>query len=337
MSRESSSWLNQMVLVGFKLKRGFAWHYRLEDQGDEPNHYDGPVPVEDVIRRLFNFTVDEREVYVLTDSGYVAIPNRKAMVTSDSETVLGIFKGGYQGHDYKEWLIDTVGHILDDELSIGSAMLLRNRAQACVSVEMPENITTPEGVVFRPWIGAWTSYDGSLATTFKAHVQDIVCDNTRDIAASEDGGQFKVRHSKYSNMKLKDARDALGILHTMGADFAHEVAELTSQKVSDTQFRKLLDILVPIPEDEGRGKTLNERKQAELINLWGFDQRVAPWKGTAYGAVQAFNTWNHHFATVRNGSNGDTTRFLRNMENVITGKMGAKDTEVLTALASVTA
>lgn len=335
MSRESSWWLNNMVLVGFTDKRGPAWHYRVEDQGEESNHYPGGIPVEDVQRRLFNFKVEDQAVYILTDSGFQEIPRRKAMVTSDDQTVLGIFKESYRGHDYNEWLVDTVASILDDDLSIGSAMLLRNRGQACVSVEMPENITTPEGVEFRPWIGAWTSYDGSLATTFKAHVQDIVCDNTREIAQSEDGRVFKVRHSKYSGMRLRDARDALGILHTMGADFAEEVATLTSQKVTDAQFRTILDYIVPVPEDDGRGKTMAEDKQQELLTLWAFDERVAPWRNTAYGVFQAFNTWNHHYAIVRNGANGETTRFLRNMENVLNGKMAAKDNEVLAALATL--
>jgi len=51
---------------------------------------------------------------------------------------------------------------LDDNLSISSAGLLRNRV-AWVEVSVPDNITTPEGVVFRPNPLATTSFDGSLA------------------------------------------------------------------------------------------------------------------------------------------------------------------------------
>ena len=58
--------------------------------------------------------------------------------------------------------------ILDDNLSISSAGLLRNRV-AWVEVSVPDNITTPEGVVFRPNPLATTSFDGSLATSYKAH------------------------------------------------------------------------------------------------------------------------------------------------------------------------
>jgi hypothetical protein len=48
-----------MTLIGFTSKRGNAWHYRQEDQGNEPNHYPDAIPMDDVLRRLFNFEVWE--------------------------------------------------------------------------------------------------------------------------------------------------------------------------------------------------------------------------------------------------------------------------------------
>ena len=62
MSQETFSWLNRNVLVGFTDKRGDAWHYRASDQGDEPNHYTGAIPVADVERRLFHWTPVEGTV-----------------------------------------------------------------------------------------------------------------------------------------------------------------------------------------------------------------------------------------------------------------------------------
>ena len=49
-------------MIGFTDKRGNAWHYREALQGEEPNHYPGPVPVTDVHRRLFNWTPTEEEI-----------------------------------------------------------------------------------------------------------------------------------------------------------------------------------------------------------------------------------------------------------------------------------
>jgi len=77
--------------------------------------------------------------------------------------------------------------------------------------------------------------------------------------------------------------------------------------------------------------TKAENKRAELVNLYNFDERVAPWKGTQYGVAMAFNTWRQHNATVRKG----VPRGVRNMENLVTGKTGVEDRNVLDTLAII--
>src|SRR6478735_12331906 len=123
--------------------------------------------------------------------------------------VMGIFTTGYVMHQYREWLLTTVGNILDDTLAISSAGLLRGGAVAWVEVSVPETITTPEGFSFRPNLLATTSFDGSIATTFKRTVTATVCDNTRELALAEPGQGYKVKHSRYSVAKLAEAREAL--------------------------------------------------------------------------------------------------------------------------------
>lgn len=333
MSRETMSWLNLNTLIGHTDKRGNAWHYRQELQGIESNHYSGPVPADDVLRRLFNFRVVESPMFVRTETGeYAEIPGRKAMMRSDNGIVLGVFKSGYQGHQYDEWLLENVANILDDQLGIGSAGLLRQGGQAWVSVEMPENIQTPEGVEFRPNLLATTSFDGTLATTYKNVRTDVVCDNTREQALGEDGNQFKVKHTKYSGLKIRDAREALQIVHTMADDFAAEIAKLCATKVSDDDFLRHMQIMIPINDETSKiGMTNAEKKRAEIVQLYNFDNRVAPWKGTAYGVSQAYNTWNQHFKTVKKG----VPRQVRNMENLVNGLTAKDDANVLTVLAGV--
>ena len=49
----------------------------------------------------------------------------------------------------------------------------------------------------------------------------------------------------------------------------------------------------------GPGLTLADRKRAVLQQLWTRDPRVSPWTGTAHGALQAVNTYDHHEGIVR--------------------------------------
>lgn len=338
MSKETAAWLNTMTLIGHTDKRGHAWHYRESEQGAEPNHYSGSIPVEDVRRRLFDWEVvtgnvsstgmNEAGVFTIVDA------TRKTMLRppgalgpQDEGAVMGVFKNGYDGHSFKTWLLDEVATILDDTLSIGSAGLLSQGAVAWVQVEVPDNITTPEGVVFRPNLLATTSFDGTVATTYKRTITNVVCDNTMAAGLAEDGQVFKVKHTKNSSLKLLEARDALAVVHTIADDFMAEVADLTSVKVSDGDWAKFIDMLAPVQGKTGRGATVAQNKRDALNTLWRDDERVAPWKNTAYGAVQAINTYEQHGKTPRGRSKAE-----RNMTNAVKGVFDGLDRQTASTI-----
>jgi len=368
MSQETSAWLNQYVLVGFTEERGTAWHYRASDQGDRPNHYPGAIPVEDVRERLFDWEALPSPVY--TDSLATLLGNvqaaerdpidaeldkilgrtstlvqappaiekvvaedRQAFIHSKTGDVLGIFKAGYQGHQYKKWLLEITTEIVGRELGIGSAGLLKNGAVAWVSFEVPKSITTREGVTFRPNLISTTSFDGSLATTYKRIVTNVVCDNTHAAGLSEIGQQFKARHSKNSGLKIDKAREALQLVHDTAAEFEREVTRLCQIDVSDRSWSAFLDAHTEIAGKEKASRTKALKKQDELRQLWNKDPRVEPWKGTAWGVLQAVSTHAHHVATVRKG----TDRAERNQTKTLGNEWRNQEAETLATLDKVLA
>ena len=356
MSKETSTWLNTMVLVGQTDKRGTAWHHRGDLQtpwsvtlpdgttlSGTGNHYPGYIPVEHVTGRLFNWEALEAPVFaqvgILPDgtAEYEPIPNQKRIYPSDDPAhTFWIAKDSYQPHDYTDTLVNSLADIIDtsqEDLGITSAGLLRQRAVAWVEISVPDTIVTPEGIAFRPNILATTSLNGTSATIWKRTVTDTVCDNTRTIALAEKGQQYKIRHSKYSNLKLADARQALNIIHTTADDIEQEFAELCRIEVTDKQFFDIVNaVLMPKGEPESKnGKTLVEKKKGELSQLWRNDNRVSPWANTAYGTVQAFNTWEQHFKGTRKG----TQVAERNMLETINGGIEENDRMVYATMMRV--
>lgn len=288
-------------------------------------------------RRLFDWVAESRPiaVQVPVETGYGTelnslgggswkiIPGRQAVVRSDTNAVMGIFAAGYERHQYEEWLLRTVANLLDEDLSISSAGLLKGGAIAWVEVGVPYAIDTPEGVTFRPNLLATTSFDGSIATTFKRTITATVCDNTRDLALSEAGAQVKVKHSKNSKLKLMEAREALDVIHTTSDAFAAEVAALCRISVSDKEWAQFVDRLVPNDNAlTGRALTMAQNKRESLKSLYDLDDRVAPWAGTAFGVVQAVNTYEHHERTVRGAARAD-----RNMLRTVSGEFAKLDRE----------
>lgn len=316
MSAETYEHLNTQTLIGFTSKRGNAWHYRADLQGDEPNHYPTDVPVADVLRRLFHWTPEVGPAETTIGGKRYVDHTRKVIVRPDTETILGTFKSTYQVHRYDEWLLDNVAAITDTgELKIGSAGLLKGGAVAWVQFELEETLDVAN-VQYRPFLTAATSLDGSIATTYQCGHQVVVCDNTMVQALGETAAsRIRIRHSRHSLGRLTDVREALGIVYETADAFAAEIASLTARTVSEAQWQKFLDEYTGrSAELDGKAEAHAKRRASELEALWATDERVSPWRGTAWGVLAATNTHMHHVQTVRGAS-----RIDRNTERMVLG------------------
>jgi phage/plasmid-like protein (TIGR03299 family) len=327
MGLETAKWYNTMCLIGMAAERGNAWHYMASEQGMEPNHYDGPIPIDDVRRRLLNWNPVERPVYIgggLDGETPVLDPTRKAIVRDDNHALLSITGADYKAHGYDEYLLDGLAQVLDinsGDLVIGSAVLLKNGAVMCVQIETPETIVTPSGVAYRPHIAAATSLDRSMKTTYKGGNIVVVCDNTMTAYFNQPTPQYKLGHTSRSVLDPQVARENLEILHKQADGFTREVEELIATTVTDAMLIKFLDEWAPITKVEtGIKRKKDEERRGKLLTMWNEDERVAPYKGTAWGALALTSTYRLHERSVRNVTRGE-----RNRLDALTGKTEVED------------
>lgn len=338
MSQETREWLSTNVLVGMTSERGNAWHYREGDQ----NHYEGPIPAGDVVRRLFDWEAvkvpvlaqlpsDKDNFNALDDDGgyrrNVRIPNMVAIARSDNGFIFPrAFSEGFEPHQLADTLIGATSNILGDSLVITSAGLLRQGAVGWVEVSVPETLhDSLTGFSYRPNLLATTSFDGSLASTWGKTITATVCDNTHSAALGEMGEQkVKVRHSKHSKLAIESAREALSLITQLDEGYLAALHHQAATTVTDKQWFAFLDAWSPLPDEKGSALTRSENRRDEIQDLYRRDPRVAPWSGTAFGVVQAVNTWTHHFQEVRG-----STRQERNMERTVSGKVDALDADTL--------
>jgi hypothetical protein len=132
-------------------------------------------------------------------------------------------------------------------------------------------------------------------------------------------------------------REALEIVAAVGDDFSEQVEEQTNTTVSDEEWAKFQDEIASLVDEkgnakEGRSLTLAQSKRETLDRLWNHDNRVAPWKGTAFGVIQAVNTATHHEFTVRGAERAE-----RNMLRTVTGEWDKLDRSTLDTLQKVLA
>lgn len=377
MSRETIEWLNENTMVGFTADRE---HYRdkgwvvFDDRIGEnrawwaldgyEHGYPGAIPPEEVVKVLFNWTPVESEIMhkvrvnsqgeTLTlemdehdamdaDGPFIWVPDQrfKGILHPRTNYVFGTFGiESYKVHNYEQWLLKNVANILDAELGIESAGLLRNGGVAYVNVTLPEEVVTDAGMGIRSRLLAVTSVDGTKATQYRMTDHVAICDNSLDMALAMGAEGFKVKHTSRSLTRLQDAKEALGIIYEHSEVMVKFLDSLADVDVTDAQFKQIVDQIKPIPAPERgikKGKnvitnqraiTIAENTQEDLTRMWKSDPRAKQWHGTLLGAFQATNTWHNHERTSNDNGvekvmtstiNGDVAKFDAAFFDIVAG------------------
>jgi phage/plasmid-like protein (TIGR03299 family) len=343
MSAESLTWLNTMTLQGYKETRGTAWHYDAGSQGEEDNHYPGAIPPADIKRRLFYWVATEGAVKARVKAGgkwkTTTVTGKKALSHPETGEVFSIVGSGFQVHNYWQWLVENFKTILDadgKDLGIGSAGLLKGGAQAWVQIELPESIEGPGGIVHRPFLTGSAVLDGSRSTSYSTGSVLAVCDNTLSSALASACDMIKYPHRSGTEFKAQDVRDVLKILFEQADEVNAELDQLLNVPVSDAKWEQFVTAHIgkDRPAEAGRGQVNWDTTHDGLTELWKNDPMVAPWTGTAFGALQAVSTWRHHHQVAKNVAGG---RPERNMISRLDGTSDREDAKALQKLQLVLA
>ena len=299
----------------------------------------------------------ENEPYILTKT--VPVTSYKALGREDwvltgvpedeedgADAILSIQGDSYGIHQLKKVFINTTAEIVGglDEIGVMSAGLLKWGRRAWITVSINEDLhSDAANFDYRPCLTVSTSFDGSLPTSWTRTLDLPVCDNTLDweLMRAGESGKFVLKHTKNSVARIKDAKQALGLLTEQADEMDRMLAEMTNIEVSEKQFQTWLNKMVPVPDVKvstvsitsvqgeqieaqkvsTRGQTIAVNKRDRLVEMWDRDPRVAPWKNTKFGILQLWNTYQHHESTVKGasalGGNKVQARVEANMMRVI--------------------
>lgn len=354
MSRFSLGTLHNIILRGITAAQGMAWWYDATTEaariaaGMDPSHYEGPVPF-GAVERLFRRTVDPILVapsFTFTDANgnvrTVTDETRRGVLNRVNGSVFYVGSDGYNPHEYVQKLLQETSAIVSGTLRITSAGCFDDGAEAFVSVAFPETVEI-HGAHVHPYLLRFSSLNGKRGTGTKPVATLVECDNTYASALSERTATHTEKHTRHSNKGdddyLDEIRRVVGVqIEAVAESFAAKVDGLVKTPVSPEHWQSFLNLYVPIPEQDGRGKTMAETKRDTLSSLYANDRRVAPWSGTAFGVLQATNTYAQHYAIVRSGDdNADkaAVRAIRNLQNTLSGKVAESDDYAMATLQKV--
>jgi len=299
----------------------------------------GAIPLERV-RDLFDFTAANAPVFTMRDGLPAEVPGRHAIIHEGTGDVLNVTSKRYGIHQFSEVLLDNLLTLTDstsDDLEIVGAGLLRRGAVGWVQVQA--NRMRVAGDDLAPTITLASSHDGSLATSYRVGLFRFACSNQIGALRAKGQGVYRLKHTLHSKVRFGEARGVLGLMFDEAEVMAAHVAQLVDQPVSDAEWEKIVKRLHPAPAQDASlaAQTRWENRRATLRRLWTEDERVAPYRGTAWGVMQTFSTFHHHERGQRRTDGGAVTRAGYVMHEYLSGRLNRIDRATDDAIAAVLA
>lgn len=300
---------------------------------------EGAVPFQRV-RDLFDFTVGHAPVFTMRGGVPTEVAGKHAVVRTDNEAVLNVTSKRYGIHQFSEVLVDnllTLTDSSDHELQVASAGLLKGGAVGWVQVQAPM-LRVSGGDDIAPTITLASSHDGSLATSYRTGMYRFACSNQLPALRKGGANVYKIKHTLRSRMRFEEARTVLGLMWDTTNEFQAEVERLIDTTCTDAQFTDIVTRLMPRPGPDASPSAMTrwENRFDGIRRLWTEDERVAPYRGTAWGATQAFSTWRQWDRPMRTTeANGASTRAGRVMSDFLAGRIDSDDRKAERAIREV--
>ena len=339
MSKETMTYLNSgEIVVGGTKERGLPWWNTpsLQTHGKQL-FWDEFIPADAILDGPFGWTALEVEPTVEINGEHVPMTGYKAIVRNTTRKTLGVFKQGYQPHQPHQ-LVDLAMDFLGNEVGFTSAGALREGGIIWLEASvLREYHNDAAGFAFVPNLLLTTSFNGTMITDAIRTAKYSVCDNTHEIARQAKVARVGAKHTKFSLDKLAGSSSLLGIIEQDAKDLDAEITAAVQTEISGKQFAKFLDLWVPIPDwkegDPTNGLTIATNKRDAIQTMWVSDPRVAPWRGTKFGAQQLVNTFNQHGGrTEDDDMEAMGKRFQKNQLAVLSGAVAKTDANTMKAL-----
>jgi len=218
-----------------------------------------------------------------------------------------------EAFDFLNYLVDESGAVFESAGSLG------NGERVFMTLKFPETMMFANGQDgVDKYILAINSHDGSSSFTVAVTPVRIVCTNQIRLALRDAVAKVSLKHTSGAKAKVEQARNTLGVVFRYQEAFEKEVQDLISREVSDQEYQKFVEKLIPLPKKEAelseRKKNAIEKTRSDLLGLWKAPtQLLVPntaW--AAYNAVAEYADW---FKPIRGGEDKDYLRAERNISS----------------------
>lgn len=217
--------------------------------------------------------------------------------------------------EFLNHLVDESGAIFETAGSLGHG------EKVFMALKFPDTMLAGGIDPINNYIMAVNSHDGSSSFFVAVTPLRLHCTNTIRMTMRTAQNKIALRHTAGATAKVQQARETLKLVFKYQEEFEREVEKLLSIKITDNEYKKFVETLIPEAKDQESVRQVNavEKTRSELMGLWKADtqQTVKNTGWSAYNAVAEYVDW---YKPVRGGESKD----LQRAEKTITGESRLK-------------
>ncbi len=289
--------VSSMVTDGFR-----PWWSGIDGTIDHDSR-DETLTIDEAYDAVLNWNVVARDVYVnLGDDespNLVKDESRIAVVREDTSRILGHHSESY-GLVQNESLRDfgkackTIG----DVLCTSAGTLYEDSVPWMLLKLGDDKHFAGLDETLQRFLLVVTSHDGSYALSARPTNVRVECMNTFDWAM-RGHGLVSVRHTRNVQDYIPEARRVIREAYDTYDRLDAEIEELMSIVHTRSDFTDKLvpSLLGPEPDEDGRKRTLYEKRRDGLVSAWSRPDQTNI-AGTGWGAVMAVNSYENWDARV---------------------------------------
>lgn len=261
--------------------------------------------VEAIAAAHMDWEVESKPVYMpgANQGEMVAIPNKQAIVRTDTQEVFNVFSRSYaplQNRDAFGFFDKVVG---EGQAIYHTAGSLGGGRKIWILAQLPGNLTIAgTNDEIERYILLSNSHDGTLAVSMKWTTVRVVCENTLMCALGGKGTHFRTEHQGNIQNRVLEAREVLELSDTHFSFMMEKLNQLAATKMNQESLDMFLwDLYELDPElpltDQFHLKQLNYQQTMELFETGRGNQDKGV-RGTAWAALNAVTEFVDYYRPV---------------------------------------
>jgi phage/plasmid-like protein (TIGR03299 family) len=240
-----------------------------------------------------DYNVDKCNVHATISEVTPKIPGKFATYRTDTREVFGIVGDRYE-------IVQNVDAFAFFDAIVGEGSAIYETAGAFgkgerifITAKLPKSIIVGKDVIDQ-YLFLTNSHDGSGSVRAAFTPVRIVCNNTFNMAMTNNSHMVSIRHTKHVKSLLKAAHMLMDIVAWDAGQLQQQAERMVKHKITDDQLRSFIaQVMKPKREEaDDDDKAMSSRlvnivDEVMEYNAGNPTQQTPETKGTLYGALNA--------------------------------------------------